>query len=361
MTRKNKLEVILRARDIKPASDSLVRQLGQLASSHEKEQGAASQLLLYCKTRNGSPGDRVYDKLLEEQRRKKEMVDDQIKTIIGKSSTLRQQVHVALYERRGRERALTLETLGGLRNEETGISSFRQLMGDLYEHLLSDIYFNYSLTMGITHTPVTEPRRQVVVNHHYTPHDWSKTVVCALLRAALLPSLVVGGGIQEEIGTTPSYALFRVSRSHDTVENLRFLLDPSRTYYDPEELHGKDLIFPDPMLATGGSLIAVYNLLRNKGVKPASITVVSAVSAMKGVLNVVRNIPGVRIYTAAIDPALNDKGYILPGLGDAGDRLNGSENSHGKERGVIELIQNYEEVYQTRYALEIKAIRKIVT
>lgn len=86
----------------------------------------------------------------------------------------------------------------------------------------------------------------------------------------------------------------------------------------PESLSGHDAVVLDPMLATGGSAVAAIGLLRERGA--ASVRLVSLVAAPPGVKAVGRAHPGIRIFTAALDPRLNSKSYIVPGLGDAGDR-----------------------------------------
>jgi uracil phosphoribosyltransferase len=91
----------------------------------------------------------------------------------------------------------------------------------------------------------------------------------------------------------------------------------------PHSMHERDAIVLDPMLATGNSAVAAVDRL--KETKPKSIRCVSLVAAPEGVANMQQHHPDVPIYTAAIDRELNDHGYIVPGLGDAGDRLFGTK------------------------------------
>jgi uracil phosphoribosyltransferase len=91
----------------------------------------------------------------------------------------------------------------------------------------------------------------------------------------------------------------------------------------PHSMHERDAIVLDPMLATGNSAVAAVDRL--KETKPKSIRFVSLVAAPEGVANMQQHHPDVPIYTAAIDRELNDHGYIVPGLGDAGDRLFGTK------------------------------------
>lgn len=96
------------------------------------------------------------------------------------------------------------------------------------------------------------------------------------------------------------------------------------TYYSrfPQNLPQLECIICDPMLATGGSLIEAVEILKDKGAK--KIKVVSIISSRQGINNLLKAHQDVLIFTAAIDPTLNEHGYIVPGLGDAGDRLFGT-------------------------------------
>ena len=97
-------------------------------------------------------------------------------------------------------------------------------------------------------------------------------------------------------------------------------LDAVEYYFKmPPEVEGKDMIVVDPMLATGHSAsVALYRL---KSLKPRSLRFVCLLAAPEGIEELRKRHPDVTIYTAAIDEKLNEHGYILPGLGDAGDRL----------------------------------------
>ena len=93
----------------------------------------------------------------------------------------------------------------------------------------------------------------------------------------------------------------------------------------PADLSGRDVFVLDPMLATGGSLAFACQLLLDRGAE--RITAVSVISAPEGVNRVREACPTVRIVTAALDPGLNERAFIVPGLGDAGDRLFGQSTS----------------------------------
>jgi uracil phosphoribosyltransferase len=91
----------------------------------------------------------------------------------------------------------------------------------------------------------------------------------------------------------------------------------------PPDIHERELIVVDPMLATGGSASAALTLLKEKGA--VNIKLMCLIAAPEGVQQIQKDHPDVDIYLAALDERLNEKGYIVPGLGDAGDRLFGTK------------------------------------
>jgi uracil phosphoribosyltransferase len=91
----------------------------------------------------------------------------------------------------------------------------------------------------------------------------------------------------------------------------------------PQDIGERDVIVTDPMLATGGSAVDAIALLKKKGAK--NIRLMCLIAAPEGVKNVTDNHPDVDVYVASIDEMLNENGYIVPGLGDAGDRLYGTK------------------------------------
>jgi uracil phosphoribosyltransferase len=92
----------------------------------------------------------------------------------------------------------------------------------------------------------------------------------------------------------------------------------------PEDLPERDLLLLDPMLATGGSAVAAVQFLQNRGARPKSIKFLCLLCCPEGLKTLQAAHPDIEIYTASIDNKLNSKGYILPGLGDAGDRIFGT-------------------------------------
>ncbi len=101
-------------------------------------------------------------------------------------------------------------------------------------------------------------------------------------------------------------------------------LEPVEYYYKmPKNINKREVIILDPMLATGGSVVATINRLKKDGVK--KIKFLCIIASKQGIKKVQKEHPDVQIYAAAVDEKLNDVGYILPGLGDAGDRVYGTK------------------------------------
>jgi uracil phosphoribosyltransferase len=138
-------------------------------------------------------------------------------------------------------------------------------------------------------------------------------------KLTLVPILRAGLGMVEGIlRLMPSVRVGHIGlyREHDT-------LQPVDYYFKiPRQSESRDFIVLDPMLATGGSAVAAVNSLKKNGA--ARVRFVCIVAAPEGVQTMLDAHPDVHIYTAALDRQLNDHGYIVPGLGDAGDRLFGT-------------------------------------
>ena len=215
----------------------------------------------------------------------------------------------------------------------------------------------------IVKTPVNNPVQHYAV-HKITNIDSliENTVMCVMLRGALLPSMIMSKEIQEYSScayVTP-FALFSIKRDDNKKENnMDYILDLDRSFFDLAVLDGKDLVFADPMNATGGSLVAVVKYLLGAGIKPRSIRFFNVVSALKGALRVVRALENCDVYTLWMDPVLNDKAYILPGLGDAGDRLNGKD-AESMPRNIIQLIADYGDNIARLYRSQHREIENTV-
>jgi len=211
-------------------------------------------------------------------------------------------------------------------------------------------------------TPVTNPVQNYAV-HRITNIDKKieNTVMCVMLRGALLPSMIMSKEIEEYSShdyTTP-FALFKICRNDSKNENdMEYVLDLEKSYFSPEKLDGKDLIFADPMNATGGSLVTVVKYLLDTGVKPRSIQFFNIIAAVKGALRVIRALDNCDVYTLWADPVLNEKAYIMPGLGDAGDRINGCDGENA--RNIIQLIADYGSNIAKLYRAQIREIENTV-
>ncbi|MDR0503085.1 MAG: uracil phosphoribosyltransferase [Treponema sp.] len=215
----------------------------------------------------------------------------------------------------------------------------------------------------IVKTPVTRPEQNYAV-HKITNIDnkIENTVMCVLLRGSLLPSMIMSKEIEEYSShdyVTP-FALFKIKRNENKKENdMEYILDLDRSFFRPELLDGKDLIFADPMNATGGSLVTVIKHLVKSGIKPRSIKFFNVISALKGSLRVVRALENCDVYTLWLDPVLNDDAYIMPGLGDAGDRINGID-SEANPRNIIQLIADYGSGIANLYRKQLRELENTV-
>jgi uracil phosphoribosyltransferase len=161
-------------------------------------------------------------------------------------------------------------------------------------------------------------------------------------------------------GYITPFALFRIYRNDKKQESdMEYILDLDKSYFNPSVLNDKDLIFADPMNATGGSLVTIVKYLLNTGIKPRSIVFLNVIAALKGVLRVVRAIDNCDIYTLWMDGVLNNKAYIMPGLGDAGDRINGYD-TEANPRNVIQLLADYGSGIAKLYRSQFSEIEKTV-
>jgi len=183
-----------------------------------------------------------------------------------------------------------------------------------------------------------------------------------MLRGALLPSMILSKEIQEYSSddfVTP-FALFKIKRDDTKTEaNMDYILDLDKSYFKLENLDGKDLIFADPMNATGGSLVTIVKYLKDNNIKPKSVKFINVISALKGSLRICRAIEGAEVYTLWMDPVLNDAAYILPGLGDAGDRLNGKDGEKNP-RNIIQLLADYGSSITNLYRSQVMEIERTV-
>jgi uracil phosphoribosyltransferase len=253
-----------------------------------------------------------------------------------------------------------------LRNVGTENHEFIYYIQRAYELLFNFAWGSASgakKTYLVIKTPVTTPVQNYAV-HKITNIDEKieNSVMCVMLRGALLPSIIMSKEIEEysSSGYVTPFALFRIRRDETKHEHdMEYILDLDRSYFELEKLNGKDLVFADPMNASGGSLVTVVKYLQSQGVKPRSVHFFNVISALKGSLRVIRALENCHVYTLWMDPALNDAAYILPGLGDAGDRINGRD-SEDNSRNIMRLIADYDSSITRLYRSQLREIEDTV-
>lgn len=190
-----------------------------------------------------------------------------------------------------------------MRKKETGTKDFRQNLDEIGGLMVYEVTRNLPLNEIKIETPICE----------CTGYELAKEVVIVpILRAGL----GVVNGIQNLIPTS-RIAHVGMYRDEETLE--------PHPYFEkyPSNMDQASVIIVDPMLATGGSSVAAIDMVKKQGAK--SIKLVCLVGAPEGVKVVEEAHPDVDIYLASLDDHLNEKGYIVPGLGDAGDRIFGTK------------------------------------
>jgi uracil phosphoribosyltransferase len=253
-----------------------------------------------------------------------------------------------------------------LRSIDTNQSEFVYYIQRAYE-LLFNLAFTGPYYQNknnlIVKTPVTEPVQNYAV-HKIPDVDevLENCVMCVMLRGALLPSMIMSKEIEEysSTGYVSPFALFSIKRDDTKQEkDMEYILDLKKSFFNLDDLKDKDLVFADPMNATGGSLVTIMKFINSQGIKPRSIKFFNVIAALKGSLRIIRALENVSVYTLWMDPVLNEKAYILPGLGDAGDRLNGEDN-HSNPRNIIQLIADYGATISSLYRSQVRKIEQTV-
>jgi uracil phosphoribosyltransferase len=191
-----------------------------------------------------------------------------------------------------------------LRQKHISTSSFRDLVAEI------SLLLAYEVTRDL---PLIETEVE-------TPFAKAKGVLLEGKKIVLIPILRAGIGIVDGmLRILPSARVGHIGiyREPETLGAVEYY------HKMPGEMSGRDVIVADPLLGTGNSAIAAVD--RVKSAKPKSIRFVCLVAAPEGVASFHENHPDVPIYTAAVDDHLDEHGYIVPGLGDAGDRLFGTK------------------------------------
>ncbi len=191
-----------------------------------------------------------------------------------------------------------------LRNEKTGVKEFREIVAEIATLTCYEATRDLPLVDVEVKTPITT--------------DTFKTIGGKKL--AIVPILRAGLGMVDGILTLiPSAKVGHIGLYRDPET-----LDPVEYYCKmPSDIAERDVIVLDPMLATGGSAVAAIQFMKNYGCK--HIKLMNVLAAPEGIETVRKAHPDVEIYVAGLDKCLNDHGYIVPGLGDAGDRIFGTK------------------------------------
>lgn len=191
-----------------------------------------------------------------------------------------------------------------LRNKDTGVKEFREIVGEIAALMCYEATRNLPTEERTVETPIATATVRVL--------SGKKLAIVPILRAGL-------GMVDTIINLVPSakvghIGLYRDPETHEPVE-----------YYCkmPPDISERQVFVVDPMLATGGSAADAITFIKNYGCK--SITLMNIIAAPEGIKKVQETHPDVDIFVAAVDPCLNDHAYIVPGLGDAGDRIFGTK------------------------------------
>ena len=191
-----------------------------------------------------------------------------------------------------------------MRDQETGPKEFRELLNEISMLMAYEVTRDLPLKEITIETPVSEARVQVI--------SGKKIALVPILRAGL-------GMVEGILEMIPAAKVGHIGlyRNPETLQPIEYYCKL------PSDINERDVLLLDPMLATGGSAIAAIDGLKRRGVK--HIKLMNLIGAPEGVAAVQKAHPDVEIFVGAIDEKLNDHGYIVPGLGDAGDRIFGTK------------------------------------
>ncbi len=191
-----------------------------------------------------------------------------------------------------------------MRDKNTSTAGFRRLLREISHLLCYEVTRKLELTTTRIETPLTEMDAPIL--------EGKKLVFASVLRA--------GNGLLEgmlDLVPAARVAHIGLYRNHETLEAVEYY------FKAPSELENRLVIVVDPMLATANSAIAAINKLKERGAN--HLRFVCLLAAPEGIANFTSAHPDVPVFTASIDSHLNEKGYIVPGLGDAGDRMYGTK------------------------------------
>ena len=191
-----------------------------------------------------------------------------------------------------------------LRSEKTSTKEFRELVTEIAMLLCYEALSDAKLDEVKVKTPIMETNGYKVDENNY----------------AFVPILRAGMGMVDgvlKLMPTAKIGHIGLYRNEETLEPVKYYCKL------PDNIENKEVFLLDPMLATGGSGSAAIEMLKKDGVK--KIKFLSIIAAPEGIKKIEEDHPDVQIYCASLDEKLNDVGYIMPGLGDAGDRIYGTK------------------------------------
>lgn len=191
-----------------------------------------------------------------------------------------------------------------IRDKDTGAKEFRELVEEVSMLMAYEVTRNFPLEEVEVKTPVASARCKTIAG--------KKIAVIPILRAGL-------GMVEGILKLIPTAKVGHIGvyRDPETLNPIEYFCKL------PTDIIDRELIIVDPMLATGGSAVAGIQFLKQRGA--TQIRLMCLIAAPEGIKNVQEKHPDVDIYVAAVDDHLNSHGYIVPGLGDAGDRLFGTK------------------------------------
>jgi len=204
------------------------------------------------------------------------------------------------------EHPIALHNLSILRDKNTPSELFRNASRRLAEVLFFSATDNLPVIKTEIETPLTKTHTTII-----DPN--AKVIIAPILRAALLFSEIASNLLPD--ATVQHIGLYRCKQTLNPVWYYNKLPDKFK------DIENTYVYILDPMLATGGSAIEAISLYVEKGIPQERIRFISLLSAPVGIEKVHTNYPNVKVITAWVDEYLNDHGYIVPGLGDAGDRI----------------------------------------
>ena len=194
--------------------------------------------------------------------------------------------------------------IGIIRRQETGSKDFRQLISEIAMLMCYEATRDLKLTDVEIETPISKMTAKELAG--------KKLAVVPILRAGL-------GMVDGMLAMIPAAKVGHIGlyRNEETLEPVEYYCKL------PKDCAEREVFVVDPMLATGGSATAAITMLKNKGVK--KIRFMCIVAAPQGIERMQKEHPDVDLYVGALDDHLNENGYIVPGLGDAGDRIFGTK------------------------------------